>query len=151
VSYSAAIDFGPSKRHLPALATRPDWDFEGAQAAQVTLLHSSGDGAVTTYLWDCTPGRLSFSCPREWTIYVAHGALVVRDEHGFHNHLSTGSSVLFPAGSHAHWVLEQHARLVVFCRDPLPRLYRLSGWLYRQLHKVAGLRRESTSGIARPQ
>jgi uncharacterized cupin superfamily protein len=141
VALSGAIDFGPSKRRTAPLATRPDWEFEGAQATQVTLLHASGDGAVTTYLWECRPGRLSFSCPREWTIYVARGALQVEDEHGFHNHLSAGSSALFPAGSHAKWLLEQHAQLVVFCRDPLPRLYRLSGWLNRQLRKVARLKR----------
>ena len=141
MAFFDAIDFGPSKRHAAPLATCPDWDFEGAHAAQVTLLHHSADGAATTYLWDCTPGRLSFSCPREWTIYVAQGALVVQDECGFHNHLAVGSSALFPAGSRADWFLDRHAQLLVFCRDPLPRLYRLSGWLNRLLNKVAGLKR----------
>jgi hypothetical protein len=145
VAFSEAIDFGPSKRHAAPVTASPDWDFEGARSAQVTLLHHSTDGAATTYLWDCTPGRLKFSCPREWTIYVARGALVVEDECGFHNHLVVGSSALFPAGSRASWSLDRHAQLVVFCRDPLPRLYRLSGWLNRLLTKITGSRH---SGLA---
>jgi uncharacterized cupin superfamily protein len=147
VGLSDAIDFGPSKRRAARLTANPDWDFAGSRAAQVTMLHHSADGAATTYLWDCTPGRLSFSCPREWTIYVAHGGLVVQDECGFHNHLTVGSSALFPAGVRADWILDQHARLLVFCRDPLPRLYRLSGWLNRLLQRIAGINRSGSRNL----
>jgi uncharacterized cupin superfamily protein len=140
VTFSGVIDFGPSQRHTAPLPTASDWEFDGASAENFTLLHRSADGAATTYLWDCVQGRLNFSCPREWTVYVAQGALVVKDECGFHYHLSTGSSALFPAGSRADWSVDRHAQLVVFCRDALPRLYRLRGWLSRLLPKILGIR-----------
>jgi uncharacterized cupin superfamily protein len=147
VPFSDAIDFGPPKRHAAPVSARPDWDFEGAHTGQVTLLHQSSDGRATTYLWDCAPGRLRFACPREWTIYVARGALVVEDECGFHNHLAVGSSALFPAGSHADWLLDRHAQLVIFCRDPLRSVYQLRGWLNYLLAKVTGSRRSRFANL----
>jgi uncharacterized cupin superfamily protein len=145
VPFSDAIEFGPTKRRAAPVSVRPHWDFEGANPAQITLLHQSSDGVAATYLWDCAPERLKFACPREWTIYVARGALVVEDECGLHNHLAVGSSARFPAGSGVAWFFDRRAQLVIFCRDPLPRIYRLHGWLNRLLAKLTG---SKSSGFA---
>lgn len=140
MTFSGVIDFGPSQRHATPFPATPDCEFVGEQEQNFTLLHHSADGAATTYLWDCAPGRLNFFCPREWTVYVAQGSLVVKDECGFHYHLSAGSSALFPAGSRADWCVDRHAHLVVFCRDALPRLYGMRAWIGRLLPKIPGFR-----------
>lgn len=117
----------------------PAWIVEGAPVARNLILSRSLDGSATALLWDCTHGIFHWHYDVDETVYVLEGSAVICDDHGAERAIRAGDHVLFRAGSHAVWRVENYVRKVAFCRSPVPAPLMLAVRALRKLLKIAGL------------
>lgn len=123
----------------------PAWVIEGAPVARNFILSRSLDNSATTLLWDCTKGVFNWHYDIDETVYVLEGSVVVREDNGVEHHLGPGDHILFRAGSHAVWTVENYVRKVAFCRTPLPASVM---FLVRVMRKLARMTKLTPSSDA---
>lgn len=99
----------------------PKWIIEGAPVTRNFLLSRAKEGGSYTMLWDCTTGVFHWYYDLDETVYVLKGSVVVRDDRGVEHTLVPGDHMLFRAGSHAIWHVEDYVQKVAFLRTPVPR------------------------------
>lgn len=95
----------------------PDWIVSGNPVAQVGLHSASGDGRVSTNIWDCTAGSFWWTFYCEETVVILEGAVRVTTEDGQTRLLQAGDIAFFAGGSRAYWEIEDYVRKIAFCRD----------------------------------
>lgn len=103
------------------------------------VLSRSSDSSATALLWDCTKGVFSWHYDIDETVYVLEGQAIIRDDSGVERVIAAGDQVLFRAGSHAVWRVDDYIRKVAFCRSPVPAPLMLAARVMRKLVKIAGL------------
>jgi uncharacterized cupin superfamily protein len=138
MSIATAIEFANSGMALSSAPINPDWILDGAPVARAQQIYRSRDGAADTFIWECTPGRFNWFYGVDETAFIIEGSVVVRDEAGIYNHLQAGSTIFFPAGSRAEWLVDQYVRKIAFCRVPLTRKLIAARYIYRRLKGLIG-------------
>jgi uncharacterized cupin superfamily protein len=131
---SDVVFFKGEKAQLEPSPINPAWVIEGKPVARNFLVSKSLDGSGFTYLWDCTAGVFNWYYDIDETVYIIEGSVTVRDDNGKEWHLTAGDHVLFRAGSHAVWRVENYVRKVAFFRQPVPASLSL---LVRAVRKVS--------------
>jgi uncharacterized protein len=115
------------------------WVIEGAPVARNFVLSRSTDGGASTMLWDCTKGVFNWHYDIDETVYVLEGSAVIREDEGVEHVLGAGDHVLFRAGSHAVWRVDDYVRKVAFCRNPVPQPVMFATRAFRKLGRMLGL------------
>ncbi|HEY5337074.1 MAG TPA: cupin domain-containing protein [Rhizomicrobium sp.] len=132
---------------LQAAPINPDWILDGAPVARNRILANSTDRFAWTMLWDCTAGQFNWIYTVDETVHVIEGSVTVTDMDGSTNTLGAGDIAFFPAGTTAHWHIENYVRKVAFCQRPVPLAVglplRTLRRLIDQLRKVTDLIRAS--------
>lgn len=116
----------------------PSWVIEGAPVARNFILSQSLDGSATGLLWDCTRGVFNWHYDIDETVYVLEGGARITDDDGVEHSIGPGDHVLFRAGSHAVWRVDDYIRKVAFCRNPVPAPLLLIARVFRKLVKITG-------------
>jgi hypothetical protein len=117
----------------------PSWVIEGAPVARNFVLSQSLDGSATSLLWDCTKGVFNWYYDIDETVYVLEGGAVITGDDGVEHRIGSGDHVLFRAGSHAVWRVDEYIRKVAFCRSPVPAPLMLAARVLRKLARISGL------------
>lgn len=138
MSVATAIKFANSGIALSPAPINPDWVLCGAPVARSQQIYRSKDGAADSFIWDCTAGRFNWFYVTDETVYVIEGSVVVRDEERIYNHLQAGSTIFFPAGSKAEWLVDKYVRKIAFCRVPLTRKLIAARYMYRRIERLFG-------------
>jgi uncharacterized cupin superfamily protein len=138
MAIATAIRFANSGIALSSAPINPDWILGGAPVARAQQIYRSKDGAADTFIWECTAGRFNWFYVIDETVYVIEGSVVVRDEEGIYNHLQAGSTIFFPAGSKAEWLVDKYVRKIAFCRVPLTRKLIAARFMYRRIRRLFG-------------
>jgi uncharacterized protein len=126
----------------------PAWVIEGSPVARNCILSRSCDGSATALLWDCTKGRFNWYYDIDETVYVLEGGAVIIDDAGMERYIGAGDHVLFRAGSHAVWRVDDYVRKVAFCRSPVPAPVMLAMRALRKAAKIVGLKPNSSAAPA---
>lgn len=117
----------------------PAWVIEGSPVARNFVLSRSVDGSATALLWDCTRGAFNWYYDIDETVHVLEGRAIIKDDSGVERVIEPGDHVLFRAGSHAVWRVDDYVRKVAFCRSPVPGPLMLAARMLRKLAKIAGI------------
>jgi uncharacterized protein len=115
------VEFGCDSIELQPSPIDPSWIIDGEPLARNAIVSRSEDQTACTIVWDCTAGRFNWYYDFDETVHIREGSVVVDDGHNPPKRLGPGDIVLFPAGSHAVWHVEDYVRKVAFCRKVLPR------------------------------
>jgi uncharacterized protein len=138
MSVESVISLGASRAELMPSPIRPHWVLEGNPVARNQLLSVSADGNARSYIWDCTAGRFNWFYEADETVYVIEGGVVLKDRTGTVRRLSAGDTILFPAGAHAEWHVENYIRKFALIRTPLPKPLVLARHGYRFIKRLCG-------------
>jgi uncharacterized cupin superfamily protein len=112
----------------------PSWILEGTPSARNRLIAPSTDRFGWTMLWDCTAGKFNWHYAIDETVHIIDGSVIVTGTDGVTRTLKAGDIAFFPAGSTAHWHVENYVRKVAYCQKPVPKIVSLP---IRALRKVA--------------
>ena len=107
---------------LASSPINPDWILEGSPIARNRVLSRSSDSLACTIVWDCTAGTFNWFYDIDETVHVIEGSVTVSDGVNPPKTLKPGDVAFFPAGTKAHWHVENYVRKVAFCQRPLPRI-----------------------------
>ena len=138
MSIATAIKFANSGIALSSAPINTDWILDGAPVARAQQIYRSRDGAADTFIWECTAGRFKWFYSADETVFIIEGAVVVWDDAGIYNHLQGGSTIFFPAGSRAEWLVDRYVRKIAFCRVPLTRKLIAARYVYRRFKRLIG-------------
>jgi uncharacterized cupin superfamily protein len=97
----------------------------GAPEARSVKLTESGNGRVSSHIWDCTAGSFRWHCHCDEVIHIVEGEAHVRDDAGNSLVFSAGDVVQFRLGSSALWTVPRYIRKVAFLSHP-PRAVRIA-------------------------
>jgi uncharacterized protein len=136
---SDVVFFKGEQAQLEPSPINPAWVVEGKPIARSFLVSKSLDGSGFTYLWDCTAGVFHWHYDIDETVYIIEGSVIIRDDNGKEWRLTAGDHVLFRAGSHALWRVENYVRKVAFFRQPVPALLSFLVRVVRKLTRVLNL------------
>jgi uncharacterized cupin superfamily protein len=115
----------------------PDgWVLAGAPCARAAELSRTPDGALVTFLWDCTAGEYLWRYTTHETFEIIEGEAIVDDGSG-PRILQAGAHARFRAGSITRWRVPSYVKKVSYCRDPQPQPVRLAKRLIRKLRGAA--------------
>ena len=106
-----------------------EWIVSGQPTARAALLSHSQDRTALTVVWDCTAGEFNWFYDTEEIIHVLEGSATLHFN-GIVEKISTGSVVVFPAGSQARWVVDGYIRKLAVFRQvvPTPFSVTMRGW-----------------------
>jgi uncharacterized protein len=105
---------------LRSAPINPHWVLEGSPNARNCELSRSADGASTTFLWDCSPGKFRWRYDVDETIHILQGRVIIDEGDGLPLALGPGDVVFFPAGAAVTWTIEEHLRKLAFFRCAVP-------------------------------
>lgn len=127
------------RRDLAASPITAAHVIEGEPIARSTQL--TCDGAVSSYLWDCTAGRFHWYFSVDEIVHILDGEVHVTADDGHTVVLRTGDVGHFPLGSHAVWHVPQYVRKLAVHRAPArrPLVARVAGRLRRLAPAVNAL------------
>jgi uncharacterized cupin superfamily protein len=136
---SDVVIFKGENAKLEPAPINPSWVIEGKPVARNFLVSKSLDGSGFTYLWDCTAGVFNWYYDIDETVYIVEGSVTIRDDNGKEFQLNVGDHVLFRAGSHAVWRVENYVRKVAFFRQPVPAPLSLVVRAVRKISRILNL------------
>ncbi|MCC6778776.1 MAG: DUF861 domain-containing protein [Hyphomicrobiales bacterium] len=122
----------------------PDWIREGNPVARSRVLSRTADELGCTIIWDCTAGKFDWFYDINETILVLEGSVTIDDGVAPPKRLWPGDVAFFPAGSKAHWHVDEYVRKIAYCHRPLPTLMQTPVRLLRRLK--ARLRGQAAAG-----
>jgi len=128
---SASDDLGPSP-------IDPEWILEGKPVARIKLMSGSSDGTTDTVIWDCTAGQFEWRYWCDESACVLEGSVVVKDEQGVAHTLTAGDTMFFPAGSRAHWTVDEYVRKYAILRHPLSPMATFVSRAQKKLLRLLG-------------
>jgi uncharacterized cupin superfamily protein len=123
---------------LGSAPIEPDWITAGNPQARNRVLSTASDGSAWTMLWDCSAGSFRWHYKFDETIHFLEGNALITCRDGLTRRFGAGDMLFCPAGSVAHWHVEDHVKKLAFCHVPAPRLLRLPLKALRYLNKAAG-------------
>jgi uncharacterized cupin superfamily protein len=139
-NYSALME-------LQSAPINPAWILEGTPAARNRIIAPSTDRFGWTMLWDCTAGKFNWHYSIDETVHIIDGSVIVTDGDGATMTLGPGDIAFFPAGSSAHWHVENYVRKVAYCQKPVPAILglplRVLRKIFAQLRKAVSLIQQS--------
>jgi uncharacterized cupin superfamily protein len=139
-NYSALMD-------LHSAPINPAWIREGTPAARNRIIAPSTDRFGWTMLWDCTAGKFDWHYSIDETVHIIEGSVTVTDAAGATFTLKPGDVAFFPAGSVAHWHVENYVRKVAYCQKPVPAIIafpiRMLRKIFAQFGKAVSLIKQS--------
>lgn len=97
-----------------------DFILEGEPQARNHVLSRGSDGLSQTIVWECTTGKFNWVYNIDETCYFIEGSAIIDDGVNGPRTLSAGDVAFFPAGSTAHWHVENYVKKVAFCQRVLP-------------------------------
>jgi uncharacterized cupin superfamily protein len=115
-----SIKSGSDSANFSASPINPEWILDGEPIARAELLHTSADGNVNTYYWDCTAGRFVWHYSCDETVHILEGSVILKTASGKIRRCVAGDTVFFPNCSSAEWTVEKYIRKLAFCSTPLP-------------------------------
>jgi uncharacterized cupin superfamily protein len=125
----------------------PAWILEGTPVARNRLIAPSTDRFGWTMLWDCTAGKFHWHYAIDETVHVIDGSVTVTSANGSVMTLKAGDIAFFPAGTVAHWHVENYVRKVAYCQKPVPLIVglplRLLRKIFAQFGKAVNLIKQS--------
>jgi hypothetical protein len=130
------IEISTVTENLSPLPIQPNWILEGKPEARFHVLSRSIDGTARTVVWDCSAGRFNWYYDVDETVYILQGSVQIKKPTGEVLRVAAGDSVLFRAGSHAEWTVENYVRKIAFFRSPVPGYAMLlirAGRLFKRL------------------
>jgi len=110
-----------------------DWILEGNPIARNRVISRSSDSLACTIIWDCTAGKFNWVYDIDETVHILEGSVIVSDGESPPKRLVPGSIAFFPAGTKAHWHVENYVRKIAFCQRPLPPVLQTPISLLRQM------------------
>ena len=118
---------------LRSAPINPDWIIEGNPVARNRVVSRSSDSLACTIIWDCTAGKFNWHYDIDETVHIVEGSVIVSDGVSPPQRLEPGSVAFFPAGTKAHWHVENYVRKVAFCQRTLPAMMERPINMLRQL------------------
>jgi uncharacterized protein len=135
------IEFGSGSVDLDPLPIKPHWVLEGAPAARCKAFWSTADGMAKVVIWDCSAGRFNWYYDQDETVYLIEGSVLIKDSAGRSRRLSAGDTIVFRAGSHAEWTVDNYVRKYATVHTPVPKYALLVMRLVRAFRRMTGLSR----------
>jgi uncharacterized cupin superfamily protein len=125
VSTTAGILTADARRDdLGPCPITPAHVLSGAPVARSAQLTASGDGRISTHLWDCTAGSFHWFFAVDEIVHILDGEVHVTGDDGNTVILRTGDVGHFPLHSHTVWHVPDYVRKLAFHRahrpSPLP-------------------------------
>jgi uncharacterized protein len=133
------VFFRGAEVQMKSCPINPSWVIEGAPVARNFILAQSLDGAATSLLWDCTRGVFDWHYDIDETVYVLEGGAFIKDDSGVEHSIGAGDHVLFRAGAHAVWRIDDYIRKVAFCRSLVPAPLMFATRVFRKLGRMSGV------------
>jgi hypothetical protein len=110
----------------------------GAPVARSRQLSSSGDGRLTTHLWECTAGTFNWHFGVDEIVQIVEGEVRIDDPAGDVRVLRAGDVAHFPRGTTAVWTVPEYVLKFAVLRHP-GLAARVAGRLRRALATRAAL------------
>jgi uncharacterized cupin superfamily protein len=140
----AAFD---TQQDLQDSPIRAHWIVKGRPQARNRVLFRSTDKSSWTMLWDCSAGEFNWHYSFDETIHFLEGRVTITLEGGAPQTFGPGDVIFFPAGSVAHWQVDQYIRKLAVCQNPLPASLNLPLKLARRLARKLGLGKTLIAGL----
>ena len=99
-------------------------------------------------VWECTAGRFDWHYSEDETVVIISGEVFITTESGEEKRLSQGDMGFFPAGSSCTWRVNDRVKKVAVLRKNLPFLLSIGERAWNKLLRIAGLRGQSSWGLA---
>ncbi|MBS8261906.1 DUF861 domain-containing protein [Roseibium polysiphoniae] len=128
-----------TKDTLQPSPINPDWILEGNPEAKVRNLSVMSRGWATTDHWSCTAGKFRWYYDWDETVMFLEGEVVITDDEGQVYVGRPGTSLFFPAGSSATWVVPRYIRKIAFNQRPVPAYLHILARGANKVFKVLGL------------
>lgn len=109
-----------TRRDLDPSPITPDHVIDGDPVARSVELTRSGDGLISTYIWDCTAGEFHWYFGVDEIVHILDGEVHVTDDAGTTVTLGPGDVGHFALGSHTVWHVPQYVRKLAFHRNAKP-------------------------------
>ena len=122
---------------LQSAPIKPDWITAGKPQARNRILSTASDGSAWTMLWDCSAGSFRWRYTFDETIHFLEGCAHITCRDGVTRRFGPGDMLFCPAGSVAHWRVDDHVKKLAFCHIPAPWALRLPLKILRRLGKSA--------------
>jgi uncharacterized cupin superfamily protein len=140
----AAFD---TQQDLQDSPIRAHWIVKGRPQARNRILFRSTDKSSWTMLWDCSAGEFHWHYSFDETIHFLEGGVTITLAGGMPQSFGPGDVIFFPAGSVAHWRVDQYVRKLAVCQNPLPAPLNLPLKLARRLLRKLGLGKSMLAGL----
>jgi uncharacterized protein len=105
---------------LGASPITPEHVIAGAPVARSVELTRSGDGLLSTHIWDCTAGHFHWYFGVDEVVHVLEGEVHVTGDDGRTVTLRAGDVGHFAVHSHTVWDVPEYVRKLAFHRTPRP-------------------------------
>lgn len=119
--HTPVISHFSTKLALRCAPINSDWILEGNPVARNRVLSRSSDSLACTIVWDCTAGKFNWFYDIDETVHIVEGSVTVSDGKSPPKTLMPGDVAFFPAGTKAHWHVENYVRKIAFCQRTLPK------------------------------
>ncbi|WP_297587189.1 cupin domain-containing protein [Roseibium sp.] len=124
------------KEALESSPINPDWILEGSPQAKCKNLSRIGNYWTTVDHWSCTAGKFRWHYDLDETILILEGKALITDDQGAEYHADPGTTLTFPYGSSATWVVPNYVRKIAFNQRSVPTyLHRACNLLNRVQRK----------------
>lgn len=87
----------------------PEQVLEGDPQAGGLILWRSADSTLANGIWECTPGRFTWTHADE-TLCLVQGSVTVTPEGGEPFEITPGDVVFFPEGTKTEWLVKETVR-----------------------------------------
>ena len=117
-----AVDTRIADTELTAWPLPAEWIIEGAPDAKGAVISRSDDSRIIRGVWECTPGRFSWTFSYDETLVVESGRATVELDTGEQVELSPGVMAFFGRGHESTWTVHETLRKGFHADspDPLP-------------------------------
>lgn len=111
----------------------PTWVHDGqVPVSHISRLADSKDARLKTGFWDCGRSHFTWRYGVDELVYILEGRADIRDSDGIWHTVIAGSSVFFPKGSSAEWVVNRYVRKLFVTYDSKPTMVqRARQWIKR--------------------
>lgn len=97
-----------------------DWILEGTPEARGAVISRSDDSRLIRGVWECTPGRFTWTFSYDETLVVLSGSATVELDTGDRVELSPGVMAFFGRGHESTWTVHDTVRKGFHADSPEP-------------------------------
>ena len=113
----------------------PEWILEGSPEAKCANLSKIGNFWTTVDHWSCTAGKFRWHYDIDESILILEGEALITDDNNVQYRATPGTTLTFPNGTKATWVVPNYVRKVAFNQRHVPFYLHKACNLLNRVHR----------------